>query len=215
MATLIANLFGELLRNPLARFLGNINAVLYGNLNRNLFWDILASLLGYISADSLGNFRYNVNTVLLGNLEAIWNCNLLRNLNGKLCADCQYLFSHLVAVVFVEGLVILDADPLPSCGTLLVRNIFVDLLALLVVDGGADVLALGLVVRIVGRGALLGVDGGAGIPVDVVGDNITLGAVRSYRVDRSVPMWSSRHAKSRCQEKKADQKLENIIINKS
>ena len=90
MATLIANLFRQLLGNFQALFLGNINAVVNGNLNRNLFWDILASLLGYLSADNLGNFPYNVNTVLIGkfgNLVASANCNLLRNLNGNFCAD--------------------------------------------------------------------------------------------------------------------------------
>ena len=89
-----------------------------------------------------------------------------------------YLFIHWIAVFFVSGgvggLVILDADKLIGCGALLVRHILVDLLTLLVVDGGADVLALGLVVRLVGRGALLVVDSGADFSVDVVGDRPAL-----------------------------------------
>ncbi len=79
----------------------------------------------------------------------------------------------------VGGFVILNTSLLIGCGALLVRNILVDLLALLLIDGGADVVGLGLVVGLVGSAALLGVDGGADVPVDVVVDR---GALRTVRV---------------------------------
>ncbi len=127
-----------------------------------------------------------------------------------------YLFSHLVAIFFVGcgigGFVVLDADLLVTCGTLLVRNILVDLLALLLVDGVADVLARGLVVRLVGGAALLGGGGGAGLPVDVIGDSLTFGSVRGFGLARGVDWGEDRGAfiedgrktKSRCQETKVD-----------
>lgn len=108
----------------------------------------------------------------------------------------------MVAVVFVGGgvggLEILDADLLVSCGTMLVRNILVDLLALLLVNGGADVLALVLVVRLVVRATLLGVGGGAGLPVHVVRDSLTRGS------DRGIAVLRSRKANCHCQQTKID-----------
>jgi len=61
-----------------------------------------------------------------------------------------------------------------GCGTLLFRDILVDGLALLVVDGGADVLALGLVVGLVGRAALLVIGSGANLSVRFIADGLAL-----------------------------------------
>lgn len=102
-------------------------------------------------------------------------------------AFINYLLSLLNTVFLddcgISGFVILDADLLVGCGTLLIWNILIDLFALLVIDGSADVFRLCLVVCLVSSAALLGVYGGANVPVHVVIYSSALRAVRVRGVD--------------------------------
>ncbi len=114
-----------------------------------------------------------------------------------------YLLVHWIAVVFVTGgvgsLVILDADLLVGCGTLFVRHVLVDLLTLLFIDSGADIIALCLVLCLVSRAALFVVDRVADLSVDIIADRLTLGGCDGFMWSRS--SWKS---KGSCQETKAD-----------
>ena len=215
----LASLLGHISTDSVGNFPDGINTVYlgnfaaFGNCNfvRNLNWNFLAdrNIDGptFWGSVSIPGVRSLVAIPCVLGVVAVAIVATLAVSMSLLVVGLANLFGNLIAVVLVGcgvgGLVLLNAD-LFVCGVaLLVRDVLVDLFALLVVDGGADVLALGLVVCLVRGAALLRIDRGAGLPVDVVGDSPTLGSVRRV-VSRGVDRRTGWKGHCRCQETEVD-----------